>query len=248
MRIAFSGTANTGKSTLVRDFLRVWHMYSTPDKSYRDVIVDNDLGHSKGVTQQGQQQILDFMVEQMKGKTSSDNVVYDRCPIDNIIYSMWAAEKQQGDINDEFIAKCIPIVRESIKDLDIIFWLPFNESIAIKSDNMRETDELYIREINNIFEMVYKQFIYNDKFPLFDSQDRPAMIELTKTARHERLVEIANYISIEGEVINPDEQWIKSLSTGEELYAGGEHTHEAVAQLLKQQKEEVLSTTGSIIV
>jgi hypothetical protein len=184
----------------------------------------------------------------MKGKTPTDNVVYDRCPLDNIIYSMWAAEKQQGDIDDEFIAKCIPIVRESIKDLDIIFWLPFNESIAIKNDNMRETDELYIREINNIFEMVYKQFIYNDKFPLFDPQDRPAMIELTKTARHERLVEIANYISIDGEVISPDEQWIKSLSAGEELYSNGEPTHEAVEQLLKQQKEEVLSTTGSIIV
>jgi hypothetical protein len=248
MRIAFSGTANTGKSTLARDFLQVWHMYSTPDSSYRDVIVNNDLGHSKGATQHGQRQILDFMVEQMKGKTPTDNVVYDRCPLDNIIYSMWAAEKQQGDIDDEFIAKCIPIVRESIKDLDIIFWLPFNESITIKNDNMRETDELYIREINNIFEMVYKQFIYNDKFPLFDPRDRPAMIELTKTARHERLVEIANYISIEGEVINPDEQWIKSLSAGEELYSNGEPTHEAVEQLLKQQKEEVLSTTGSIIV
>jgi hypothetical protein len=248
MRIAFSGTANTGKSTLVRDFLQVWHMYSAPESSYRDVIIDNDLGHSKGATQHGQQQILDFMVEQMKGKTSTDNVVYDRCPLDNIIYSMWAAEKQQGDINDEFIAKCIPIVRESIKDLDIIFWLPFNESIAIKNDNMRETDELYIREINNIFEMVYKQFIYNDKFPLFDPQDRPAMIELIKTARHERLVEIANYISIEGEVINPDEQWIKSLSAGEELYSTGEPAHAAVEQLIKQQKEEVLSTTGSIIV
>jgi hypothetical protein len=139
-------------------------------------------------------------------------------------------------------------VRESIKDLDIIFWVPFNESIAIKNDGMRETDELYIREINNIFEMIYKQFIYNDKFPLFDPQDRPAMIEITKTARHERLLEIANYISIEGDSINPDEQWIKSLRAGEELYSDGETAHEAVEQLLKQQKEEVLTTTGSIIV
>jgi hypothetical protein len=248
MRIAFSGTANTGKSTLVKDFLTVWHMYSTPKTSYRDVIVENKLGHSKGVTQHGQQQILDFMVEQMKGKSSTDNIVYDRCPLDNIIYSMWACEKQEGDIDDEFIAKCIPIVRESIKDLDIIFWVPFNESIAIKNDGMRETDELYIREINNIFEMIYKQFIYNDKFPLFDPQDRPAMIEITKTARHERLLEIANYISIEGDSINPDEQWIKSLRAGEELYSDGETAHEAVEQLLKQQKEEVLTTTGSIIV
>jgi hypothetical protein len=248
MRIAFCGTANTGKSTLVRDFLTVWHMYSTPQKSYRDVIVERGLGHSKGVTKQGQQQILDFMVEQMKGKTPEDNVVYDRCPIDNIIYSMWANDKQQGDIDDEFIASCIPMVRESIKDLDIIFWLPFNESIAIQNDNMRETDELYIREIDNIFEMVYKQFLYNDKFPLFDSQDRPAMIEITKTARHERLLEIANYISIEGDSINPDEQWIKSLGAGEELYSNKEATQQAMEQLIKQQKEEALTSSGSIIV
>ena len=248
MRIAFSGTANTGKSTLVRDFLTVWHMYTTPQKSYRDVIVERGLGHSKGVTKHGQQQILDFMVEQMKGKTPKDNVVYDRCPLDNIIYSLWANEKQQGDIDDDFIAKCISIVKESIKDLDIIFWVPYNESIAIQNDSMRETDAQYIKEIDNIFEMVYKQFIYNDKFPLFDPEDRPAMIELTKTARHERLVEIANYVSIEGDSINPDEQWIKSLAAGEELYSGESTTQDAVEQLIKQQKEEALATTGSIIV
>lgn len=244
MRIAFSGTANTGKTTLVRDFLTVWHMYSTPKQSYRDVIVNENLGHSKQVTKHGQKKILDFMIEQLKSKSAQDNVVYDRCPLDNIVYSMWANDKQSGDIDDDFIAQCIPLVKESIKDLDIIFWLPYSEQIAIQNDNMRETDDLYIKEINNIFEVIYKQFLYNDKFPLFDAEDRPAIIEIASIARHERLVEIANYVSLEGDSINPDEQWIKSLAGFEEKAQG----KDAVEELLKQQKQEAFATNGSIIV
>lgn len=244
MRIAFSGTANTGKSTLVRDFLTVWHMYNTPHQSYRDVIVNEKLGHSKQVSKQGQKKILDFMVGQLKGKTPKDNIVHDRCPIDNVVYSMWSCDKQNSDIDDDFIAQCIPLVRESIKDLDIIFWVPFNEQIAIQNDNMRETDEIYIREIDNIFNVVYNQFLYNDKFPLFDSEDRPAMIKLETTTRHDRLVEIANYVSLDGDSINPDEQWIKSLAGVEDKTQG----KDAVEELIKQQKQEAFATKGTIIV
>lgn len=244
MRIAFSGTANTGKSTLVRDFLTVWHMYNTPQQSYRDVIVNEKLGHSKQVSKQGQKKILDFMIGQLKGKTLEDNVVYDRCPIDNVVYSMWSCDKQNSDIDDDFIAQCIPLVRESIKDLDIIFWVPFNEQIAIQNDNMRETDEIYIREIDNIFNVIYNQFLYNDKFPLFDSEDRPAMIKLETTTRHDRLVEIANYVSLDGDSINPDEQWIKSLAGVEDKTQG----KDAVEELIKQQKQEAFATKGTIIV
>ena len=244
MRIAFSGTANTGKSTLVRDFLTVWHMYKTPQQSYRDVIVDENLGHSKQTSKQSQKRILDFMVEQLRGKTTKDNVVYDRCPIDNIVYSMWSNDKQDSDIDDDFIAHCIPLVRESIKDLDIIFWIPFNDQIAIRDDNMRETDENYIREIDNIFEVIYKQFLYNDKFPLFDPEDKPAMIKIESTARHERLIEIARYIGLDGDSINPDEQWIKTLAGFEDNPEG----KQAVEDLLNQQKQEAFATKGSIIV
>ena len=38
MRIAFSGTGNSGKSTLLKSFLYTWKNYSTPEKTYRDVI------------------------------------------------------------------------------------------------------------------------------------------------------------------------------------------------------------------
>lgn len=243
MRIAFSGTANTGKTTLVKDFLTVWPMYSTPEKSYRDLIVDDNIQHSKHVTKQGQKAILDFMVEQMKGKTPEDNVVYDRCPLDNIVYSMWANDRGTSDISDKFISKCIKQVRESLKDLDIIFWVPYNERIAIAHDNMRETDKEYITEINNIFEVIYNQYLYNDKFVLFDKEDRPAIIPIFSSDRIMRIKDIANYIDLSGDVVEPDDSWMQELQN----VAGAEDVQEAVQDLLKQQKQQLLKDTGIIV-
>ena len=46
MRIAISGTANTGKSTFVKDFIKKWPSYSTPKTTYRDIMKDVGDEHS----------------------------------------------------------------------------------------------------------------------------------------------------------------------------------------------------------
>ena len=46
MRIAISGTACQGKTTLITDFLEQWPNYKTPKKTYRYVIKENKIYHS----------------------------------------------------------------------------------------------------------------------------------------------------------------------------------------------------------
>ena len=46
MRIAISGTACQGKSTLISDFLEKWPNYTTSKKTYRDIISEQGLEHS----------------------------------------------------------------------------------------------------------------------------------------------------------------------------------------------------------
>ena len=46
MRIAFSGTGNSGKSTMVKSFLHTWQQYETPEKTYRDILEEENLTHS----------------------------------------------------------------------------------------------------------------------------------------------------------------------------------------------------------
>ena len=63
MRISVSGTANVGKSTLIKDFLKEWDMYTTPEKTYREFIQEQNLPHSSSTTKESQWQILNFTID-----------------------------------------------------------------------------------------------------------------------------------------------------------------------------------------
>ena len=52
MRIAISGTANIGKSTLIQDFLQEWPNYGFEIKTYRDILSEKQLPHSKKTTKE----------------------------------------------------------------------------------------------------------------------------------------------------------------------------------------------------
>ena len=66
MRIAISGTACQGKTTLINDFLQEWSSYKTPDKSYRDLLTDD---HSTDTNEDTQWDVLNFMVDQLQETT-----------------------------------------------------------------------------------------------------------------------------------------------------------------------------------
>ena len=121
MRIAFSGTGNSGKTTLVKSFLYTWKNYSTPEKTYRDVIEDKNLDHSSKTTTNTQKEILNFMIDQLQSSSREDNIAYDRCPLDNIVYSMWSHDKGTKGFTKKFTTKQIALMRESMRHLDIIF-------------------------------------------------------------------------------------------------------------------------------
>ena len=86
MRLALSGTASTGKSTLIKDFLVKWPNYTTNTTSYREKLKALNLPHSKKCTQETQWAILNHMVDEMQKFDKNSNVIFDRCPLDNIVY------------------------------------------------------------------------------------------------------------------------------------------------------------------
>ena len=66
MRIAFSGTGNSGKTTLLKSFLYSWNNYTTPEKTYREILEEQNLPHSSKLTTETQTSILNFMVDQVQ--------------------------------------------------------------------------------------------------------------------------------------------------------------------------------------
>ena len=203
MRIAISGTACQGKSTLIEDFRSEWPMYTTPEKTYRDYLTENNLQHSKETNKATQWGILNHMVDSLQQYEKNDKVIFDRCPLDNIVYSLWAYNKYINDIDDEFIKKCIPVVRESLRFLDVIFYIPITAAapIPIVEDELRETDKSYIVEVDNLFKAAQREYLSNNKSSaIFPSSDCPAMVEVFGS-RQERIHMIRQYIDAEGDIL-----------------------------------------------
>ena len=224
MRIAISGTACQGKSTLVKDFLDQWPSYTTPKKTYRDIIAENNLEHSSKTNKETQRKILDFQIEEQQKYRRGDNVIFDRCPLDNLVYSMWACEQEGNDIDEEFISSCIPLVRESFRDLDIIFFVPITKvaPIGIVEDGIRDTSQQIIEEIDNIFKAVHRDHEENPKTNIFIVDDKPPIIEVFGN-RRERIEILKLYIDAEGDAMSPgnliDEKTLESIKKLEESWS-----------------------------
>ena len=213
MRIAISGTSCQGKSTLIKDFLEEWTNYKTITKTYRDIISEQGLEHSSSTNKDTQWAILNFMIDELQKTDKSDNIIFDRCPLDNIVYSIWSEAKRDTDIDEEFIKKCLPLVRESLRSLDIIFFTPITKvaPVEVIEGDLRETNSEYIEEIDNIFKAVHRDFQNNPKSKFFIEDDKPAIIEVFGN-RRERIEIIKLYMDNDGDFIEP-----QGIITPEEL-------------------------------
>ena len=203
MRLSISGTAAQGKTTLLNAFLENWDMYKTPDTTYRVCLKDDK--HSKNTDEDTQWTILNYMIDEMQKYSSDDFVIFDRCPLDNLIYTMWCFHKGVGDISEMFVEKCIPIVKESMKMLDIIFFIPITNVTQnnIEDDGVRETDIEYIMEIDNFFKAMYSSWMKEDE-RFFPKEDRAAMIEIFGET-DERIKMIEFYVDKSGKMFGEDD-------------------------------------------
>ena len=223
MRIAISGTACQGKTTLIKDFLGQWPNYVTPKKTYRDIIKENDLDHSSKTNKKTQWEILNFMIEEQQKYRTGENVIFDRCPLDNLVYSIWAAEQPDNGIDDKFVSKCIPLVRESFRNLDIIFFTPITKvaPVKIEEDDLRDTDSEIIESIDNIFKAVHREHEHNPKTTFFITDDKPAIIEVFGD-RRERIQILKLYIDAEGDAQDTgnilDENILREMKKLEEVW------------------------------
>lgn len=198
MRIAISGTAAMGKSTLITDFLARWKDYQQPEGSYRDVLGKN---HSDRTNEETQMRILNWMVDQQLKYDVGDKVIFDRCTLDNLIYTL--AALSDGKVSSQFADKCMDIARESLRKLDIIFLIPFDPNIQIVDDGTRCTDIDYIRKIDAYFQTLYDMYLQNDDsvYTMMPKDDMPVIIPIYGS-RANRLEMIADYIDETGDLID----------------------------------------------
>jgi hypothetical protein len=154
--ISVSGAQGVGKTTFINDFIATWPMYKTPERTYRDIIKERGLSINKETSKESQKIILDSIVESIdQYSRSTDYVIFDRSPLDNLVYSLWALEHNKSDIDDEFISECIQVCRECLRKLDIMLFLPLTKYNSVNDieevKETRDSDPVYQQEINTLF-------------------------------------------------------------------------------------------------
>lgn len=171
------GCQNNGKSTLIKEFLKKWPMYKEVKSTYRRLLKTNKITANQEGTAESQKVILNAIIDDtQKAIAKGDEfLVFDRCVIDNIVYSLWLNEK--GKVSDEFIMDTKRIAYEAIKVFDIIFYLPLREEINIVPKKGRDIDPVYRQEIDNIFRAVVSTYEKSQGI-FFPKEDCPAVITL----------------------------------------------------------------------
>tara|TARA_Y100000310_G_C20531132_1_gene738504 strand:+ start:52 stop:807 length:756 start_codon:yes stop_codon:yes gene_type:complete len=205
MRICVSGTGSQGKSTFISDFLEEWSKYSTPKDTYRKFIKDK---HSKKADKSTQWKILNSIIDELQKHDKDDHIIYDRGPLDNLVYTLWCFQKNKGKIDEKFVDKCIPLVRESFKLIDIIFYVPITRAATVEYDKDRFLedkkkgicDEEYRIEVDNIFKALKHDWDVNHHSKFFDPRDKPAIIEIFGNPK-ERIEMCKLYLDKEGEAL-----------------------------------------------
>ena len=225
MRIAISGTAGQGKSTLIEKFLHKWDMYKTPSQTYRDMIKRNGLPHSSSTTTETQLMILDWITKVQENFKEQEHIIYDRCSWDNLAYSLEANER--NELSDEVMAAIIDIVKASFKNIDIIFWLKYDPDIKIVDDGEREVDVEYIKKIDSIFSDLYKQWLdHLGETPFYIPEDCPAIIPIPIECKtiDDRVNWIGEFVDSDGGLVTTE----KSVLDPENL--------EMLEQMMKEQQ------------
>ena len=108
-KIGIIGTQCIGKTTLVDDMLIQWPQLTRPEKTYRDLIKKKKLSINKEGNKKSQEAILNFLVDEAMANYGKKKMIFDRTPIDNLVYSLWLYEKGTSDIDEaDFIYISIP--------------------------------------------------------------------------------------------------------------------------------------------
>jgi hypothetical protein len=199
MRICVTGTDGIGKTSFINDMISTWGNYKSPRYSYHDDL--NDLRDGE-FTKDKQQSIIDSISDTLKQYGKNDNVIYDRGPVDCLVYTLYG-NNNNTDCDDDFVESMMEQVKNALRMIDLIFFVPITTTSNIdlvKNAEDKEADYIdcdFIIEIDNIFKSIYNHWdLKNVPYVIYD--DKPHVLEVFGTPE-ERIHIAQMYVNPQGD-------------------------------------------------
>jgi hypothetical protein len=179
MRIAISGSHSLGKSTVVNDWVAQNPHFKREEEPYRVLGLHGPyeiLFRDASTKLHNGIQLYYNIGRVHRYGDLSDDVIFDRSPIDYIAYSQYTADQGTTDIDDAFVESMVPGVRESLDHLDILAFVPKSDEwpVEMEADGIRPVDHGYRDQVDAIFKQIYRE----GRFDVMPKSRGPRLIEL----------------------------------------------------------------------
>jgi hypothetical protein len=190
MRIAISGSHSLGKSTVVNDWVAKHPQFIREEEPYRalGLFGPYEIHFREASTKLHNGRQMYYNISRLyRYHQSTNDVIFDRAPVDYIAYSQYTATQGSTDIDDAFVESMVPVVRESLDHLDILAFVPKSEAwpVEMEADGIRPVDHAYRDEVDAIFKQIYRE----GRFKVLPATSGPLLIELWGS-REQRLQQL----------------------------------------------------------
>ena len=192
MRIAVSGTHSVGKSTLVADIHAALGKFVREEEPYRALRDFYPIKFGKQSTRYCNGIQCYYNISRVQQyRSGRDHVIFDRCPVDYIAYSIYTAHYGQTDIDTAFVESLVKPVRDALRFLDVLVFVPVSQEdpIHLEDDGIRPIDKEYRWEVDRHFKRLYRDGLYE----LFDNK-RPRLVEVTGS-REARIAQLRPFLT-----------------------------------------------------
>jgi len=224
MRICISGAPLTGKQDFVSDFIKEWPNYS----------IKKTRTNNKSFTAKGLIKHLNTTIDSLQEFSKEDNIILNSSPIDCLVYALWSHERGKAGFDREYIAKLIPLVKESMRFIDIIFFTP----ISLTSPIEGEEESVEREELDNIYKAIVKKYhTHLDADVFFPKEDCPCIIDIFGN-REQRILLVKQYLADDGNLIGEEEDSIlnpDSLTEMEQLLQNQLNIHDSEQRSVREE-------------
>lgn len=181
MKIAFCGSDDENRKSVIKSFISQWPMYATPSQ---DIFTDTEwpaeahenLNESKEKLNELEQVLFSKLVlleTQMEKYKDQGYIVYNGSGVDILVNALVLCE--DGLVSEEFVEKIIYHNKKMLRELDVIYFIPNNK--------INENSSYENIHLENVYWNFYENFQTEfDSSPFFDQKNCASILLLESTS------------------------------------------------------------------
>jgi hypothetical protein len=171
MRVAVSGSHSVGKSTLIAGFLSRHPEYAHEPEAFEVLADDVELTESGAPTPDGLLLLLNYTLAAVQSRAPQARVVFERSPVDYLAYAAAGARAWQPGEIQWFLRTQKPIVRASMRHLDLVAYLPLPTAGPVRRGG---EDGAFRRRVDACL----RDALLDDRYELFADGRPPRVVAL----------------------------------------------------------------------